>query len=104
LSSTDSGDDATLRVYALDALALAPANHVARVGTVVRYTLTGTLTDGTQLDLTKRANYSADPGNLAETLEDYGDPGGVRLLAPGTVTVHAWAAGETTTATLTIVP
>ena len=111
-SSHDTGDDALVTVQAITGVSLTPETRSGRAGTTVRYTLVGTLGDGSTINLTQRASYSVDDSSIALPLNDEGDRSAIRLLAPGTVTVHAGAFGgelidfvlgtRTDTATLTV--
>ena len=95
VSSHDTGDDATVSVLAVTGVSLTPQTRTGRAGTTVRYTLVGTLTDGSTINLTQRAWYGANDTSIALPLNDDGDHSAVRLLRPGTVTLTASAFGGT---------
>jgi len=102
VSSTDSGDDATLVVEELASIELRPAVRTASAGTSIRYTVVGIFTDGGEINLTQDASYWTSDSSLAVALNDEGDASRIDLVGPGDVTVNAYVFGRSTQATLTI--
>jgi hypothetical protein len=89
ISSTDSGDDATVTAGALTAITLAPATVTLTVGSALSFTTNGTLLGGTTINLTQDATYtSSDPAIAVATNQD-GNRSRVVAMAPGTATLTA---------------
>ena len=84
-------DDARARVLALTDRVLEPAMVTARVGETVRFTYTGTLSDGTPFNLTQRASYSTNDWTIVQPQNVSGDRSAYTCMAAGTAEVHAWA-------------
>jgi hypothetical protein len=107
VSSSDSHDDATLRVEPLVDLALTPSTRTFRVGDTVRFTLTGRFADGTSINVTQHAYYYVGtdtyPGPARADNRD-GDRSAVVGVLPGTATLHAQAFSQDRTAALIVDP
>ncbi len=89
VSSAPTGDNAVVRVRAIEGRTLAPAVVYARVGETVRFTFTATLSDGSSLNLTQRASYDAPEWTIAQFDNAVGDRSAAVCLAPGTAQVEA---------------
>ncbi|HWP64860.1 MAG TPA: Ig-like domain-containing protein, partial [Candidatus Limnocylindria bacterium] len=108
VSSSDSGDDALLRVEPLVDIALSPASRTIRVGDTVRFTVTGRFADGTSINLTQRAYYQIESDSYpapARADNEEGDRSAVSGLAEGQAILRANVpSAGSRTAALTIVP
>jgi uncharacterized protein YjdB len=91
VSSHDTGDDATVVVQNLTTVTLTPATRTGHVGDTVRFTVTGTLSDASTLNLTQHACYFTDDFGIALAPGLDGDRSAVQFIAPGTTTLHAVA-------------
>jgi len=108
VSSADSDDDALLRVERMIGIALSPSTRTTRVGETVRFTVTGRLGNGSQINLTQRALYYAQSESwehpVARADNEDGDRSAIVALAPGVATIHAQVASRSVMATLTVEP
>lgn len=89
LTTADTDDDATVDVQAITSVSLTPPERTGRVGSTVRYTMTGRLADGTPVNLTQDAYYVTYDSQVALATNEDGDRSAIELRAPGTVTVTA---------------
>jgi hypothetical protein len=108
IGSADSDDDALLHVERMIGIALSPSTRTTRVGETVRFTVTGRLANGDQINLTQRAQYFAESESwehpVARADNEDGDRSAIVALAPGVAIIHAQTAERSVSATLTVEP
>jgi hypothetical protein len=90
---------ATILPPAVVAVALDPLAITAPIGAMVSVRATATYTDGVSLDVSDSAVWTISDPAIATVETD-----GVRAMAPGTTTLHAWLDGIERTATVTVAP
>jgi hypothetical protein len=90
VSTTDSGDDATITVLgALERIVLSPTTATRASGQVITYTATGFFGGGTTKNLTQRVNYHSSDDAVATAPNESGNKSRVTTVAPGQVTISA---------------
>ena len=90
VSTTDSGDDATITVLgALQSITLSPTQATRAANQVITYTAIGHFGGGTTKNLTQRVNYHSSDDAVALAPNDSGNKSKVTTVAPGTVTISA---------------
>jgi hypothetical protein len=102
VSTTDSGDDATITVLgALERITLGPATATRAVNGVITYTAIGHFGGGTTKNLTQRVDYSSSNESVARATNQSGNKSRVDTLTPGTTVISATdpVTGVTTTST-----
>ncbi len=102
VTTTDTGDDATLTVIgALERISLSPAIATRSPGGLQRYTATGHFGGGLTQNLTQELLYSSSDPEVAVAPNAAGDRSRIDAIAPGTATISAShpTAGITTTDT-----
>jgi hypothetical protein len=111
VSTTDSGDDATVTVLgALERITLTPVTATRAADQVIFYTAIGHFGGGTTKNLTQQVTYHSSNEAVATAPNVVGSKSRIDTLAPGTTTISATdtATGVTTTttgddATLTVI-
>jgi PKD repeat protein/uncharacterized protein YjdB len=76
-------------------ITLAPLAPSVPVGETVRFTATGTYTDGSQRDLTAQALFASSDASIAEVQAAPAEPGTLRGLRPGVTRITAAFDGQT---------
>ncbi len=90
VSTTDSGDDATITVLgALERITLSPLEATRAANQSITYTAIGHFGGGVTKNLTQRLNYSSSDPNVASAPNTVGNKSKVNTLAPGLVTISA---------------
>jgi hypothetical protein len=101
VGSADSGDDASVRVKATDAITMTPASPRAAVGETIRFTVVARLFDDTTTNVTQDATYWIQSGN-AQASNAPGDRSAVQVLGAGPAVVRAEFGGWNASATITV--
>ena len=90
ISTTDSGDDATITVLgALERIELSPLQATRAVGQLITYTAIGHFGGGTTKNLTQRLVYASSDPTVANAPNETGNKSKVVSVAPGIVTITA---------------
>lgn len=92
----------TVTDAALTRLEIAPSTASAARGTGVRFSATGTFSDGTTQDLSSSVRWTSSDTGIAEFPGGANAIGEVSAKAKGTATLSAAVAGQSATATLTV--
>ncbi len=94
VSSSDSGDDATLTVAALAALALTPVTLELPVGGAYSLTTVGVLDAGAPINVTQDVVYVSSDPTVVNATNLAGNKSRIEALAPGVATVTAFRDSE----------
>jgi uncharacterized protein YjdB len=94
--------NATLSVETLNSMAITPATLQVAVGTFLRFTATGTLSDGTTQDLTASVTWTSSSPAVAIMSNVPGTVGGAVGLSAGTSTIGAVLNGVVGAAKVTV--
>jgi uncharacterized protein YjdB len=90
ISSSDTGDDATLVVSGiLASLTLAAEQTQLTVGEAIQLTATGHLVGGATINLTQQVEYTSSDPAVARAENPPGDRSRILTLAPGTAVISA---------------
>ena len=90
VSSTSTGDDATLTVRGiLESVTLSAEQTQLTVGTPIQLTATGHLVGGDTINLTQQVEYTSSNPEVAKAENPPGDRSRILTLAPGTAIISA---------------
>lgn len=90
VSTTDSGDDATVTVLgALERITLSPLQATRAANQSITYTAIGHFGGGVTKNLTQRVDYHSSDAAVATTPNTVGNKSKVNTVAPGEVTISA---------------
>jgi hypothetical protein len=90
ISTTDSGDDATITVLgALERITLSPVEATRAANQVITYTAIGHFGGGTTKNLTQRLTYASSDPSIANATNEAGNKSKVVTVTPGIVTISA---------------
>jgi hypothetical protein len=90
VSTTDSGDDATITVLgALERITLSPLQATRAANQSITYTAIGHFGGGVTKNLTQRVDYHSSDAAVATTPNTVGNKSKVNTIAPGEVTISA---------------
>jgi trimeric autotransporter adhesin len=88
----------------LRSIALTPANPTIHVGEKLRFTATGTFSDGTTQNLTLQVSWSTSNRQIATVTNARKTRGTATGVSPGTVTISATLLGIVGSTQLTVIP
>ncbi len=90
VSTTDSGDDATITVLgALERITLSPVQATRAANQSITYTAIGHFGGGTTKNLTQRVDYASSNPAVATAPNTTGNKSRIETIAPGQVTIAA---------------
>jgi hypothetical protein len=92
LLSTDTGDDATLTVAAVESLVLTPATLELAVGAAFSLTTVGTVTGESNVNVTQEAFYTSSDSSVVVATNQAGNRSRIEAVAPGVATITAFRA------------
>jgi hypothetical protein len=92
LVSTDTGDDATLTVAAVESLVLTPATLELAVGDAFSLTTVGTVTGESNVNVTQEAFYTSSDPSVVVATNQPGNRSRIEAVGPGVATITAFRA------------